>query len=149
MSKLVIALALSLVALSASAVEVGVTAGRSYAGENRDGGGITVGEKFGKVGVTAGFYRATAGANDTDTYSLMASYDVATYGPATFAVKGGGAFVNNQTKEDGYAVIVGAGVSVPVAKQVTVGLDVTRQYGQDRINSQDGNKIAINAKYSF
>jgi hypothetical protein len=149
MNKIVIALALSCVALSASAVEVGVTAGRSYAGTDRDSAGITVGQRFGAYGVTAGFDRATSGTNDRDTYSVVGSYDVVKFGPATVAAKAGALYMNNQTTADGYALVYGAGVSVPVAKQVSVGLDVTRQLGQSRVSAQDGNKVAVNVKYGF
>lgn len=149
MKKIAIASLLALAAISASAVEVGVTAARDYAGTNRDAYGITVGQSFGKAGVTAGFDRATAGASNQDRYTLVGSYDVAKLGSATVAVKGGGAYLNNQSGVDGYALLVGAGISAPVAKKVSVGLDLTRQYGQDRVNTYDGNRLIASVKYAF
>jgi hypothetical protein len=77
MKKIAIASLIALAATTASALEVGVTTTREYIGTNSNGAGITVGEKFGKVGVTAGFERFTAGTNDQDRYSLVAGYDVA------------------------------------------------------------------------
>ena len=149
MKKLAIASLLSMAAISASAVEVGVTAARDYAGADRDAYGITLGQSYGKLGVTAGFDRAIKGANNQDRYTVVGSYDVAKFGSATVAVKAGGAYMNNQTSADGYALLVGAGVSMPVASKVSVGLDLTRQYGQDRVNTFDGNRLTANVKYAF
>ena len=149
MKKIAIASLLALAAISASAVEVGVTTARDYAGADRDAYGITIGQSFGKVGVTAGFDRATKGANNQDRYTLVGSYEVAKLGTATVAVKGGGALLNNQTGADGYALLVGAGVSIPVATKVSLGLDYTRQYGQDRVQAQDGNRLTASVKYAF
>jgi outer membrane autotransporter protein len=80
---------------------------------------------------------------------LIGSYDVATVGPATFSVKGGGAYLDNQTGQNGAALVVGAGVSVPVTKAISVGLDVTRQLGQDRVSQFDGNMVTAGVKLSF
>lgn len=136
-------------ATAASAMEVGVTAARDYAGDNRNGSGITIGQQFGAVGVTAGFERTTAGTNDQDRLSLTGSLDMARFEKTTFAVKGGVAHLNNQQSADGYALFVGAGVSVPVTKQTSVGLDIVRQYGQDRVSQFDGNRVNVAVKYKF
>lgn len=149
MKKIAIASLLALAAMSASAVEVGVTTARDYAGTDRDAYGITVGQSFGNVGVTAGFDRATKGANNQDRYTLVGSYDVAKLGSATVAVKGGAAYLNNQTGVDGYAVVAGVGVSLPVANRVSVGLDYTRQEGQYRVRAFDGDRLTATVKYAF
>jgi outer membrane autotransporter protein len=44
---------------------------------------------------------------------------------------------------------IGAGVSVPVTKQVSIGLDVARQYGQDRVSQFDGNRVTAGVNYRF
>jgi len=149
MKKIAIASLLALATISASAVEVGVNASRDYAGSDRDAHGITIGQYFGKAGITAGFDRATKGANNQDRYSVMASYDVAKLGSATVAVKGGGAYLNNQKGADGYALLVGVGVSVPVASKVSLGLDYTRQSGQERVEASNGNRLIASVKYAF
>lgn len=149
MKKFAIASLIALAATAASATEVGVTVNRDYAGENRDGGGITIGQKYGSVGVTAGFDRATGGSNNQDRYTLTGSYNVAKVGPATVAVTGGAAYLSNQASSDGYALTVGAGVSVPVTKSIAATADYTRQYGQSRVNMFDGNRVAVGLKYAF
>lgn len=150
MKKIAIASLIALAATTASALEIGVNTTRDYSGaENRNGAGITVGQSYGNVSLTAGFDRFTKGANDQDRYSLVAGYNVAKLGSATVAVKTGVAYLNNQTGADGYAMTVGAGVSVPVTKQVSLGVDVARQYGQDRVKSSDGNTVTAGLVYRF
>lgn len=149
MKKFAIASMLAVAALSASAVEVGVTATRDYSGDNRNFGGVTLGQKYGAVGLTAGAERSSVGGNDQNRYSLVAGYDVAKAGVFTITPKVGVAYLDNQAGSNGYAMTVGAGVSVPVTQKVTVGLDVARQYGQDRVNQFDGNRVTVSTKYSF
>jgi hypothetical protein len=141
---------LATLALSASAVEVGVTGTRDYSGtSDRTGYGVTLGQKFGAVGVVAGYDRFTQSTNDQDRYSLVASYDVTKIGPVTIAVKGGVAYLNNQTVSNGYAVTAGVGASVPVVKNLAATVDYRRQEGQNRVNAFDGNQVAVGLKYSF
>ncbi len=150
MKKFAIATIIALAATAASALELGVTAARDYSGaENQNGFGVTVGDKAGKFGGALGFQRFDRGTNDYDRYSLMGSYDVSTLGKATVAVKAGGVYLRPEVGQNGYALAVGAGVSVPVTKAVSVGLDVTRQYGQDRVSQFDGNMITAGVKVSF
>ena len=149
MKKFAIASLIALAATAASAVEVGVTATRDYAGDNRDGGGITIGQKFGAVGLTAGAERTTQGSEDQTRLSLTGSVDVARFERATFSVKGGVAHLDNQRSADGYVLFVGGGVSVPVTKQVSLTADIVRQYGQDRVQAFDGNRVTVGVKYGF
>lgn len=149
MKKFVLATALVLAATAASALEVGVTATRDYSGDNRNFGGITLGQSYGKLSATAGFERSTVGSNDQDRYSLVAGYDVAKLGSVTVTPRLGVAYLDNQTTSNGYAMTVGIGASVPVVKKVSVGLAVDRQYGQDRVNQFDGNRVTASVKYSF
>jgi hypothetical protein len=140
---------LATMALSASAVEVGVNGTRDYSGTDRTGYGVTVGEKFGKFGAEVGYNKFTQGSNDQDRYSLVGSYDVAKVGPVTLAVKGGVAYLDNQTGVNGYAVTAGVGASVPVYKNLAATVDYRRQEGQSRVNAFDGNQIAVGLKYAF
>ena len=150
MKKIAIASLIALAATAASALEVGVVATRDYSGEpNRNGGGVTLGQKYGAVGLTAGFERFTKGSNDQDRYSLVAAYDVAKVGAFTLTPKVGVAYLNNQVGDNGYAMTVGAGVSTPLTKQVSLGLDVARQYGQDRVKASDGNTVTVGVSYKF
>jgi opacity protein-like surface antigen len=142
--------ALATLALSASAVEVGVTGTSDYSGaSNRTGYGVTLGQKFGAIGVEAGYDRFTQSTNDQNRYSLVASYNVTKIGPVTIAVKGGVAYLDNQTVANGYVVTAGVGASVPVTKNLAATVDYRRQEGQSRVSAFDGNQVAVGLKYSF
>ena len=148
--KKVLFVTLATLALSASALEVGVNGTRDYSGAaDRTGYGVTLGTKFGAFGVEAGYTRFIQGTNDQDRYSLVGSHDVTKVGPVTVALKGGVAYLMNQTGADGYAVTAGLGGSVPVAKNLAATLDWRRQQGQKNVNTFDGHQVSAGLKYSF
>jgi hypothetical protein len=149
MKKFVFASMLALAATTASAVEVGVTASREFGPGARDAAGVTVGQSFDKLSITAGFDRFTRGGDDQNRFSLVAGYDVFKLGPATVSAKAGGAYLDNQYAESGYAGLVGAGVKLPLTKEVSLGVDVARQYGQERVKAFNGNVVTAGLKYSF
>lgn len=149
MKKIVIASIIALSALAASAVEVGINTTRDFSGNGRNSVGLTVGQQYGKFGVTAGFERFNSDATEQDRYSVVGSYDVAKFGPVTVAGKVGGAYLHNQVGENGYALTVGVGASVPVTKDVAFTADYTRQVGQQRVGQYDGNRITAGLKYAF
>jgi opacity protein-like surface antigen len=150
MKKLAIASVLALAAFSASAVEVGVNGSYDFGGANdRPGAGITLGQKYDKFGITAGFDRYTKGT-DQNKWSLVGSYDVATVAGATVAVKAGAMYIDNTGRvTDGYAALVGAGVSYPLSKTVALTADYRYQAGQSRVNTFDGSTVLFGGKYSF
>lgn len=149
-TKLAIASILALAAASASALEVGVTTTADYSGVNKSTGyGVTLSKPIGAFGVTAGFDRFAAGSNDQDRYSLVAGYNVAKFGPVTLTPKLGVAYLNNQHGVDGSAVTVGLGASMPLTKTMSLTLDATRQYGQDRVQGFDGNRVTAGLAYRF
>jgi len=147
MKKVILVTAL-LASMGAQAVELGVNASRDTANTDRTGYGITVGQKFDKVGITAGFDQYKSGT-DLNKYSLVASYDVTKVGAATIAVKGGVAYLDQKNTTDGYAALVGAGVSYPLSKQVALTADYRYQAGQSKVSSLDGSTISAGLKYAF
>jgi hypothetical protein len=153
MRKFAIASILALAAVSASAVELGVVATRGdTTGDTRNYAGITLGQSYGKLNATAGFERSTVGTQgDQNRWSLVGGYDVAKVGAVTITPKVGYAYLDNQTAgvSSGSAGTVGVGVSVPVAKKVTVGVDYAYQKGQDRVSQFDGNRVSVSARYAF
>ena len=147
MKNIILATAL-LASMSAQAVELGINASRDTANSDRTGYGLTIGQKYDKVGITAGFDRYTTGI-DLNKYTLVTSYDVTKVGAATIAVKGGVAYLDQKGTTDGYAALIGAGVSYPLSKQVALTADYRYQAGQSKISSLDGGTIAAGLKYSF
>jgi opacity protein-like surface antigen len=150
MKKFAIATLLAVAAISASAVEVGVTAvDATTPNPNRYGYGVTVGENFGAYNVTAGVSRFIREGNDQTRVTLVGSREVYKVGPVGLSARAGVAYLNNQTGEDGSALLVGVGAQVPVAKNVAATLSVDRQYGQNRVSSFDGNAITAGVKVGF
>ena len=146
MKKIVLSAILASTVFVASAAEVGITTTADYSGAAKTTGtGLTLSQKVGTVAVTGGFERFTA----QDRYSVVAGYDVAKFGTVTVTPKLGVAYLNNATDSDGSALVVGIGASMPVTKAVSLTLDATLQYGQDRVQASDGNRVTAGLKYRF
>ena len=149
-SKTLAAILLASSAITAQALEVGVSTTADYSGATKSTGyGLTLSKPVGAFSVTAGFDRFTAGNNDQDRYSLVTGYDIAKFRGITLTPKLGPAYLNNQASASGYAMTVGAGVTMPITKTVSLSLDVARQYGQDRVKSSDGNTVTTGLAYRF
>ena len=151
MKKIALATLLALAAISASAVEVGVTAQRDYSQTpDRNGFGITVGQKFDKASVTAGFERYTQNANDTNRYSIVGGYDVAKFGDFTITPKIGVAYLDPTTTQNGWQGSVGIGASYAVTKTVALTADYRYQTAlQSRVDNFNGNVISAGVKVGF
>jgi opacity protein-like surface antigen len=151
MKKFAIASLLALAAISASAVEVGITTQRDYSQTpDRNGFGITVGQKFDKVSVTGGFERYTQNSNDTNRYSLVGGYDVAKVGDFTITPKLGVAYIDPTTTQNGWQGSVGVGASYAVNKTVSLTADYRYQTAlQSRVDNFNGNVISAGIKVGF
>jgi hypothetical protein len=149
MKKIVTASLIALAATAASAAEIGVIVARDYSGADRNGQGLSLGTTVGGFGVKAAFERTTKGANDQDRMSLTASRELLKVGGVSLAATAGVAHLNNQTGASGYAMTVGAGASLPLTKTMAATVDVTRQYGQDRVEAFNGNRVTVGIKHSF
>ena len=150
--KLKIALVAAMLAIgTAQAVEVGVTAQRDYTQTpDKNGWGVTVGEKFGKTSVTGGFERYTQNSNDTNRYSLVAGYDVAKFGDVTITPKVGVAYLNPTTTENGWQATAGVGASYALTKSVALTADYRYQTSlQSRVDNFNGNVVSAGLKFSF
>lgn len=146
MKKTLITAILATSALVANAVEVGITTTSDYSAASKaTGTGFTVGQKIGTVGVTGGFQRFDA----VDRYTVTAGYDITKIGPVTITPKLGVAYLDNQRGADGSALTVGVGASMPVTKTVSLTLDAARQFGQDRVQGSDGNRVTAGLAYRF
>jgi outer membrane autotransporter protein len=134
---------------AAMAAEVGVRGSYDWGSNPERGGyGVTLGQKFGPAGVELGFDRYTKN-EDLNKWSVVGSYDVLTVNNATFAVKAGGAYLDPSVSKNGYAALVGAGVTIPVTKSLAATVDYRYQIGQDRVSQFDGSSVLAGFKYSF
>lgn len=149
MKKLVITLALAVMAMTASAVEVGIRGTFSSANNMADSVGLTLGQKYGKFGIEGAFDRTTRGAVNVNRWSAVGSYDLATFNKVTVAPKLGYAYIDPASGQNGGAWTFGIGASYPVYKQVSLTADYYYQVGQTRVDSYNGNYFMVGAKYSF
>ena len=158
MKKTLLATLLATFVLGASALELGINGSSDRTDNNhKDAGiGLTLGQHFGKLSATAGvdFYQKT----DALKASLVAGYDVATFGPVTTTVKVGGLYLdqrvnefNLKAKDTGFAGVVGAGVSVDVMKNVALTADYRYEAAasQSTIKAFNGNTYTAGVKVTF
>ena len=144
--KIALAVTLATAVTTASAWEVGVVGGGTT-GSN-DGGlaGVTVGQKWNKFGLTAGYSQAWLQYGDQNRYTLVASYDLYKGDKFIVAPKIGYAYLN-QTANSGSAGIVGLGVEIPLNKNLSLTADYAYQFAQD--SNLNTNVITGGIKYKF
>ena len=152
MKKIALATLLAVAAVTASAVEVGVVGGTDFLnhGSNRGTAGVTVGQHFGDFSVAAEALRESH--DNTNKYNLLAGYDFAKFGSATFTAKAGVAYIDNGTitqHTDRYAGVVGLGTSIPVTSKVSATVDYRFTDTKDNASKFQGNTVLVGAKYSF
>ena len=151
MKKVLIGTVLSIAMMSASAFEVGVKVGRDFSDVNRNYGGITISDSVGPVSVSLGFDRSYVGENDQNRWSLVGGYDLVKIGNVKVTPTVGGAYLSNQSSDNGYAMTVGTEVSAPISfvKNLTGVVDYTYQVGQSRVNQFDGSRVSVGLRYKF
>lgn len=149
MKSLLIAALVATASLPTLALDVGMR-GVYNEGNIPSMAGVTVGQKFGPVGVEGAFDRSTRGPVNVNRWSVLGSYDVVKFGPVTVSAKAGAAFIDpSDSGINGYAAIVGVGASFPVTKRVSLVADYAYQRGQERVSSFNGNSVSAGAKFSF
>jgi hypothetical protein len=144
--KMALAVTLATAVGTASAWEVGVVGG-GVTGSN-DGGlaGVTVGQKWDKFGLTAGFAQGWLSQGDQNRWTLVGSYDVYQTKSFTVSAKLGYAYLN-QNKNDGSAGLVGLGIEVPVSKNLSLTGDYAYQFASNSNNVT--NVLTAGVKYRF
>ena len=154
MKKVLVALALSLGLIgTASAVTLGVNGGVITGGNDGGVAGVTVGEKWGKIGVDAGFARGWGQNTTSDRWTLVAGYDVARVVGVTVTPKIGYAYLDNSNTTIAMATpsasagLVGVGASLPITKQISATADYAYQFSGSSNNN--ANVITAGLKYSF
>lgn len=146
MKKAILALSILFAAGTTQAVELGVVGG-GVSGSNAGGlAGVTVGQKFDKFGVTAGYSQAWLKQGDQNRWSVVGSYDVYSTGSVIVAGKLGYVYLN-QDVDSASAGLVGLGVEVPVSKQFSLTADYAYQFASSSQNS--GNVMTAGVKYKF
>jgi opacity protein-like surface antigen len=154
MKKFALATLLAVMAATAGAVEVGIIGGETFQSNSHTNNpaGVTVGESFGKFGVTAEIDHNFKKKNSTESnnFDLVGSYEVVKLGSASVGIKAGVGYVDSRNGQpNGYEGLVGAGVTIPVTQKISATADYRYAKAQDRISSQTGNQALIGIKYAF
>ena len=154
MKKVLFALALSMGLIgTASAVNFGVNGGVMTGGNDGGLAGVTVGEKWGKIGVDAGFARGWGQDTTSDRWTLVAGYDVAKLGSVTVTPKVGYGYIDNSNttiannSPSASVAIVGLGGSLPITKKISATADYAYQFSGSSNNN--ANVITAGLKYRF
>jgi outer membrane autotransporter protein len=154
MKKVLFALALSMGLIgTASAVNFGVNGGVMTGGNDGGIAGVTVGEKWGRIGVDAGFARGWGQDTTQDRWTLVAGYDVAKVAGVTVTPKVGYGYIDNSNTTIAKAApsasvaIVGLGGSLPITKQISATADYAYQFSGSSNNN--ANVITAGLKYRF
>jgi hypothetical protein len=154
MKKVLLTLALSMSLIgTASAVNFGVNGGVMTGGNDGGLAGVTVGEKWGKFGVDAGFARGWGQDTTQDRWTLVAGYDVAKVSDVTVTPKVGYGYIDNSNTTIAKAApsasvaIVGLGASLPITKSIAATADYAYQFSGSSNNN--ANVITAGLKYSF
>ena len=144
--KMAFAVTLATAVTTASAWEVGVVGGGTT-GSN-DGGlaGVTVGQKWNKFGLTAGYSQAWLQYGDQNRWSFVGSYDLYKNQTVSVAAKLGYVYLN-QKQNEGSAGLVGFGVEFPLSKNFSLTADYAYQFADNSANNT--NVITGGMKYRF
>jgi outer membrane autotransporter protein len=154
MKKVLVTLALYMGLIgTASAVTLGVNGGVMTGGNDGGIAGVTVGEKWGKIGVDAGFSRGWGQDTTSDRWTLVAGYDVARVAGVTVTPKIGYAYLDNsntiiaKATPSASAGLVGVGASLPITKKISATADYAYQFSGSSNNN--ANVITAGLKYKF
>lgn len=138
---------------TASAVTLGVNGGVMTGGNDGGLAGVTVGDKWGKFGLDAGFARGWGQDTTSDRWTLMAGYDLIKLGDVTVAPKVGYGYIDNSNttiannSPSASVAIVGLGGSLPITKNIAITADYAYQFSGSSNNN--ANVITGGLKYSF
>jgi opacity protein-like surface antigen len=150
MMKSMLVTALALASIGASAADVGVFGGYEETSKVVNHSyGVTVGQKFGSVGLAVEADRSTRQKAQNNRVGVVASYDVATVWGVTLSPKAGVVSLDPEKGPEGFGVVAGLGAELPLGKNLAVTLDYRYQWGQDRVDVLDSNRVFAGVKYRF
>ena len=149
MKKILIASIFALGTAAASAAELGLKTTKDWGATERSSAGFTLSERVAGLNAQVGVERFARGNVDQTRYELTASHNLFSVMGVTVAARAGGAWLDNQSGNDGLAAVAGLGFSLPVTKSMTLGVDAVRQIGQDRVSAFDGNLVSIGMRVKF
>jgi hypothetical protein len=146
MKKLFAATALVMATLSASAMEVGVSAVRD---SNLNADGVRVTVAAGSIGSIKPILSITHLNNQYNRYAVGSEYVLTKLGPVAVGATAALAYQDNTASVAGYGLALGAKATLPLAKNVDAVLSTERFAGQDRIGNSNGMVTALGLNVKF
>lgn len=141
MNKLILATAISLSALTATAADVSVSTVRDFS-TDRNGVRVTTGV----AGFNAGYTHVTDSYN---RFSLGKEMQLVKLGKASVAATGTAVYQNSTNNANGYGLIAGVKAAYPLTKDLELVAGIERFIGQKRVNSYNGNTTVVGVNIKF
>jgi len=148
MNKLFAAIALTVLAGTASATDITAVGGRAF-GPDVNTAGITVGQSFGAVKVEASAERTTNKGAKANAFGLTAGLPVGSLGPVALTAKAGVTYLDGDFGINGYGARVGLEGALPLTKHVSLVGEVGHLRTEAKIRDLGGNVARVGVRYSF
>lgn len=113
------------------------------------GGGISLGKTMGGINYSVSVDRFAKTNNDTNIYSVNASYEVVKLMGVGISPGIGLGYLTQEKGKNGVVASAGVGLSFPLTKQFAVVTDFYRTMGQDSIKNTNATVASIGIKTSF
>lgn len=146
MKKTIIALTLALSALSASALELGVSQVHDY---NLAKNGIRVTGSMGSLGSFAPQASFTRVEKEYNRFGIGADYSLFKVGVLNVSASAAGVYQDSYKGDNGYGVTVGLKSTAELTKDISLVAGVERFIGEKKLNSFNGNVVTLGMNLKF
>lgn len=142
MNKFILATAISLSAITATAADISVSTVRDFT-TDRNGVRVTTGV----AGFNAGYTHVTDSYN---RFSVGKEMQLVSLGSASVAATGSAVYQNSSgNHQNGYGLVAGLKAAYPLTKDLELVAGVERFIGQKRVNSYNGNTTVVGVNLKF
>jgi hypothetical protein len=149
MKKVLVGSVIALAAFTASALELGVNVSRDFSSTPLNSVGLTLGKTLGSVNVGVGYSRSTNTQENQNRFSLGGGVNLMKVGSVLVTPNASVVYLNNSQSANGYAMTAGVDFSMPITKKLDGYVDVSHQFGQDRVSRFDGTALTAGVRYKF
>ena len=149
MKKVLVGSVIALAAFTASALELDVGVTRDFSNNPLNAVGLTVIKTFGNSNIGLGYSRSTNTQENQNRFSLGGGVNLMKVGTVMVTPNVSFAYLSNSHSADGYAMTAGVDFSMPITKKLDGYVDVSHQFGQDRVSRYDGGAVTAGVRYKF
>ena len=149
MKKVLVGSVIAFAAFTASALELGVNVARDFSNNPLNAVGLTVTKTFGNSNIGLGYSRSTNTEENQNRFSLGGGVNLMKIGSVLVTPNASVVYLNNSQSANGYALTAGVDFSMPITKKLDGYVDVSHQFGQDRVSRYDGGAVTAGVRYKF